>query len=77
MGLGRRSLVLADTIVANSPVDSADRMPLAEVVDTLTMVPPAVDALCAPPLPQEEMLRMRTSRQKMRSAAETARSSSW
>jgi hypothetical protein len=53
MGLGRRSLVLADTIVANSPVDNADRMPLAEVVDTLTMVPPAVDAPWLPLFPKK------------------------
>jgi hypothetical protein len=33
------------TIVVSSPAGSADRMPLTEVVDTLTMVPPVVNAL--------------------------------
>ena len=43
-GFGPRLLVLVCTIVVNSAADSVDRMLLTEVVDSLTMVPPAVDA---------------------------------
>ncbi len=43
MGFGPRLLSLVGTIVVNSAVDRLDRVLLTEVVDTLTMVPPAVD----------------------------------
>lgn len=56
MGFGPRLLSLVGTIVVNSVADSVDRMPFTEVVDTLTMVPPAVDdPFRAPSLPKKAL----------------------
>ena len=58
-GSGARPLSSLGTIVVNSSADRLDGMLLTEVVEALTMVPPAVDALepriCSPSFNEEPL----------------------